>query len=116
MSAYPARSIQECNEIMTRSDMPWATEEREIKGRKLRVFKNQADSLRDFWDIAKTVGGDKEYIIYQGPDGTKERTTYAQAGVQVERVMNLLRSYGCKKGESCSLCRLRTELKSMVMS
>lgn len=73
--------------------MPWETEEKLIKGRLGRVFKNQAHSLRDFWEATR-VHGDKEYIVYQ-----QDRLTFTQSHVEVERIANFLRSRGVVKGD-----------------
>ena len=79
---------------MTGPGAVWEMETKEIGTRgMMKVFKNQAASLRDFWEGTR-VFGDKPYIIY-----LDETLTYAQTHVKVEAMAKLLQSYGVKKGD-----------------
>jgi acyl-coenzyme A synthetase/AMP-(fatty) acid ligase len=104
----------------------WETEDKEIHGRKVKVFKGLHNSLRDFWESTKVslscrkvapavrgridtsaqrrssvniqVFGAREYIIYE-----QERITYSQAHEQVKIYANLLHRRGIRKGDRVAI-------------
>jgi hypothetical protein len=47
------RSLGECHKILTGPGMPWEMEQKVIKGRKVRVYKQLPPSVRDFWLATK---------------------------------------------------------------
>lgn len=107
-NAWPFRTIPAIDQYLTSADQPWATENKVINGRPLKVFKNQHASLRDFFEVSMAAGGDKDYIVYQAANGTLERTTFAQARLEVAKIANLLRSYGCVKGDRVAIISRNT--------
>jgi acyl-coenzyme A synthetase/AMP-(fatty) acid ligase len=107
-TTWPYRTIPDIDAYLTSANQAWATERRIINGRPLKVFINQHASLRDFFEVSMAAGGDKEYIIDQGVDGKLKRTTYNKASLEVDRIANLLRSYGCVKGDRIAIISRNT--------
>lgn len=53
MSTFPVRSLEECHRMMTSPGTPWEMEEKEIRGNRLRVYKNVWPSMRFMWQTTK---------------------------------------------------------------
>lgn len=75
----------------------WETEDKVIKGRPVRVFKNLPTSLREFWEGTRAFGK-ATYIVYEG-----ESMTYAETHARVEAIAALLRSHGVGKGTAVAI-------------
>src|SRR5689334_13866611 len=91
---WPAVSIAETYRVLTAPGAPFEMEEVEIRGLKMRAYKNARTSLREIFDLGATWG-EREFIVYEG-----ERQTYAahfRAAGRLGRV--LAERFGVTKGD-----------------
>ncbi|KAM0755698.1 AMP-dependent synthetase and ligase [Meredithblackwellia eburnea MCA 4105] len=97
----PARTLAECNAILTAPGAPFELTRGLVDGRVVKHYKNlPAKSLREFWLNTK-LNGDKPYLVYED-----ERYSYAQAHKLTVQIANLLQDLGLVKGDRVSLvCR-----------
>ncbi|GAA5924007.1 class I adenylate-forming enzyme family protein [Sporobolomyces koalae] len=95
--APPRRSLQECHQILTGPGMPWEMEPKLIKGRNVRVYKQLAPSVRDFW-LASKAHGNKECIVYEN-----ERYTFEQAHDKVQHLAHVFHERGVRKGDRVAI-------------
>ncbi|SCV72538.1 BQ2448_4075 [Microbotryum intermedium] len=93
------RTSQEAMKIMTGPGMPWETEEKTIKGRTYRVYKQLPSSMREFWLATKIPFGSRKYIVYDS-----ESYTYAEAHTRVAALAALFHSRGVRKGDRIAIC------------
>ncbi|KAM0786853.1 hypothetical protein ACM66B_002279 [Microbotryomycetes sp. NB124-2] len=97
---FPARTLEECNKILTGTGMPYETTEETIRGRKTKVYKNAPPNVRAVWLNSVNVFGPKEWIVYED-----ERYTYAQGGERVNEIASMLfHRFGCRKGDRIAIC------------
>ena len=71
MGEWPAVDIAETYRILTAPGAPFEMEERVVRGRTVRAYKNARASLREIFDLGRSWG-EREFIVYEG-----ERQTYA---------------------------------------
>ncbi|MDR3506804.1 MAG: class I adenylate-forming enzyme family protein [Caulobacteraceae bacterium] len=76
---------------------PFEVEEIEVRGVRLRAFKNAPRTIRDFW-LSTAAFGDRDYLVYQD-----ERLTYAQAHQQVAAIGAWLFKQGVKPGDRVAI-------------
>ncbi len=91
---WPAVGIKETYRILTAPGMPFEMEEKVVRGRSVRVYKNALRSLREVFDLGRSWGG-REFIVYEG-----ERQTYEahfRAAGALGRILS--ERYGVKKGD-----------------
>ena len=91
---WPAVSIEETYRILTAPGMPFEMEEQTVRGRRVRVYKNALNSLREVFDLGRSWGS-REFIVYEG-----ERQTYGEhfrAAGALGRVLS--ERFGVKKGD-----------------
>ncbi|GAA5894576.1 class I adenylate-forming enzyme family protein [Sporobolomyces salmoneus] len=93
----PKRTLDECHKILTGPGMPWEMENRVIKGRKVRVYKQLPPSVRDFW-LATKAHGKKECIVYEN-----ERYSYEEAQTKVQHLASLFHQRGVRKGDRIAI-------------
>ena len=72
-------------------------EEIDVRGQKLRSYKNQPPNVRALW-MSTAQFADREYIIYQD-----ERLTYGEAHAIVASVANWLVAQGVKPGDRVAI-------------
>ena len=92
--AWPVVSIEETYRVLTAPGMPFEMEEVEVRGRRVRAYKNARSSLREIFDLGRSWG-EREFIVYEG-----ERQTYAahfRAAGALGRI--LAERYGVRKGD-----------------
>jgi long-chain acyl-CoA synthetase len=92
--SWPAVSIPETYRVLTAPGAPFEMEETEIRGLRLRAYRNARRSLREIFDMGRTWGS-REFIVYEG-----ERQTYDahfRAAGALGRV--LAARYGVRKGD-----------------
>ena len=92
--SWPAVSIAETYRMLTGPGAPFEMQETEIRGLRLRAYKNALKSLREVFDIGRSWG-EREFIVYEG-----ERQTYAahfRAASALGRA--LAERYGVRKGD-----------------
>ncbi|MBX9643603.1 MAG: acyl--CoA ligase [Novosphingobium sp.] len=71
--------------------------EEEILGHRIKTFKNQPPSVREFW-LSTIVWGDRPYLIYEG-----EVLTYAQAHAQAAALAAWLVEQGVEPGDRVAI-------------
>ncbi|KAK0243582.1 hypothetical protein EDD85DRAFT_804452 [Armillaria nabsnona] len=87
-------------DILCGPGCPHEVETRLIDGKLLKVYKNLAPTLRDFWVSAVEKNGDKTYIVFG-----RERLTYHQAFDRSVRTAGVFYTvYGIRKGDRVALC------------
>ncbi|GAA5964770.1 hypothetical protein JCM3765_002549 [Sporobolomyces pararoseus] len=96
-SLPPKRTLTECHKILTGPGMPWEMENKVIKGRKVRVYKQLPPSVRDFW-LATKAHGKKECVVYEG-----ERYTYEEAHAKVNHLASIFHQRGVRKGDRIAI-------------
>ncbi|GAA5898914.1 hypothetical protein JCM6882_004029 [Rhodosporidiobolus microsporus] len=84
----PKRTLKEVDALLTPPGSPTELEEKVIKGRRVRVYKN----------LSPSVFADKVYIVYEN-----ERLTYAEAHAKVAHVAALLHARGVRKGDRVAI-------------
>ncbi len=92
--SWPVVSIAETYRVLTGPGTPFEMEETEIRGLRLRTYKNALNSLREVFDIGRSWG-EREFIVYEG-----ERQSYGahfRAAGALGRA--LAERYGVKKGD-----------------
>ncbi|KAK0471890.1 hypothetical protein IW261DRAFT_1553475 [Armillaria novae-zelandiae] len=100
MSWTPKRSLAEAEDILCGPGCPHEVETRLIDGKLLRVYKNLAPTLRDFWVSAAEKNGDKTYIVFGS-----ERLTYRQVFDRSVRTAGIFYTiYGIRKGDRVAVC------------
>ncbi|GAA5949329.1 hypothetical protein JCM21900_005606 [Sporobolomyces salmonicolor] len=87
------RSLEECHRIMTGPGAPWEYEEKVIKGRRVKTYKQLPGSVRDFW-LATKPFANREYIVYED-----ERLTFGTADAKVRHIASLFHHRGVRKGD-----------------
>ncbi|KAK4057422.1 hypothetical protein OIO90_001491 [Microbotryomycetes sp. JL221] len=97
---FPARSLEECNKILTSPGMPYEYTFETIRGRKTRVYKNAPPNVRAVWLNSANVFANKEYLVFED-----ERYTYKQAAERVNAIVaTLYHRFGCRKGDRIAIC------------
>ncbi|PBK84947.1 acetyl-CoA synthetase-like protein [Armillaria gallica] len=100
MSWTPNRSLAEAEDILCGPGCPHEVETRLIDGKLLKVYKNLAPTLRDFWVSAVEKNADKTYIVFGS-----ERLTYRQVFDHSVRTAGIFYTvYGIRKGDRVALC------------
>ena len=82
---------------LTAPGAPFEITEVEVRGLRLRAFKNAAPSLRHFW-LGSAPHGDKDYLVYRN-----ERWTYADAHREVASVAAWLAAHGVRPGDRVAI-------------
>ncbi|GJJ14155.1 hypothetical protein Clacol_008415 [Clathrus columnatus] len=94
----PARSLEECEAIMTAPGELHELEHVIIDNRVHKAYKNLWPSLRAFWltrVTANTELHNNEYLVFEGT-----RITYGEADQIIQKLASILRQvYGVKKGD-----------------
>jgi len=91
-------SIAEATARLTAPGAPFEMEETEIRGVKLRVWKNAPGSLRDVFELTQFYA-DRTYLVYED-----ERMTYKEHYDLVSRLAHLMvNEYGISKGDRVAI-------------
>jgi long-chain acyl-CoA synthetase len=96
--AWPARSVAQSFELLTRPGAPFELEEKQVGDRRVRTYKSTFPHLRAVLEQG-LVWGDREYLVYEG-----ERLTFSahhRAVAALARV--LLAQYGVRKGDRIAI-------------
>ncbi|KAL1731658.1 hypothetical protein EV714DRAFT_248729, partial [Schizophyllum commune] len=113
MAWTPARTIAECDRLLTAPNSFAEMHQRVIDGRVLRVYTHLWPSFRAFWLECAQRHAQHEYLVFKG-----ERWTYEGAHREVLKIAGLLgQVYGVKKGDSWvgSRCaRMRAYIPSPI--
>jgi long-chain acyl-CoA synthetase len=82
---------------LTAPGAPFEIAEIEVRGARLKSFKNAPPNVRALW-LSTAAFGDRDYLVYGD-----ERLTYAQAHARVASVANWLISVGVKPGDRVAI-------------
>lgn len=82
---------------LTGPGAPFEITEVEVRGIRLKAFKNAQKNLREFW-LASAAHGDKDYLVYED-----ERWTYAEAHREVASVAHWLAANGVGPGDRVAI-------------
>ena len=94
---WPARSRAECKAILTAPGMRFEMEEVDIRGVRLRTWKNAPPNLRAIALLGQSHGA-REFVIYED-----ERMTYDAWFRAVARLAHEFHARGVKKGDRVAL-------------
>lgn len=76
---------------------PFEIQEVEVRGVRLRAYKNTPPNIRALW-LSTAAYGEREYLVYQD-----ERITYAQAHAQVNAIAAWLWDQGVRPGDRVAI-------------
>ena len=82
---------------LTAPGAPFEIVEVEVRGQKLRCYKNAFPSIREFW-LSTAQFADRPYLVYED-----ERITYAQAHEKVASIANWMFANGVKPGDRVAI-------------
>ncbi|KAI5885282.1 acetyl-CoA synthetase-like protein [Schizophyllum commune H4-8] len=95
MAWTPARTIAECDRILSAPNSFAEMHQRVIDGRVQRVYTHLWPTFRAFWLECAQRHAQHEYLVFKG-----ERWTYGDAHKEVLQIAGLLsKAYGVKKGD-----------------
>ena len=96
-AGWPAMSRQQCREMLTAPGQRFEMEEVEIRGVRLRTWKNAPPSLRAI-ALAGRAHGDSEFVVYDD-----ERITFDGWFRAVATLAHHLQELGVAKGDRVAL-------------
>ncbi|WP_374572972.1 class I adenylate-forming enzyme family protein [Phenylobacterium sp.] len=82
---------------LTAPGAPFEIVEVDVRGQKLRNFKNAPPSVREFW-LSTAAFGDRTYLVYQD-----DRITYAEAHAITASIANWLMAQGVQPGDRVAI-------------
>jgi long-chain acyl-CoA synthetase len=94
---YPALSLAEAHRRLTAPGAPFEIVETEIRGERMRVWKNAPPTLRDVLRIGRGFG-DRTFLVYEGERASFE--AFARAAVVLARE---LQAVGVGKGDRVAI-------------
>ncbi|KAI5121730.1 hypothetical protein M0805_009023 [Coniferiporia weirii] len=95
----PARSVAECDAIMTGPGRMHETELALVDGRVMRVYKHLPSNTRAFWLERCALWKGRDYVVYEN-----ERHTYGQLHERASKLASLLYTrYGVRKGDKVAI-------------
>ncbi|MFK7897014.1 MAG: class I adenylate-forming enzyme family protein [Myxococcota bacterium] len=90
-------ALREAWSEVTAEGAPFEIETIEVRGQRLRAFKNAPGSLRDVW-LASGAHAESDAIVFQD-----ERWTYAEAHASVASIANWYREQGLVSGDRIAI-------------
>jgi long-chain acyl-CoA synthetase len=94
---WPAMSVQEAHALLTGPGSPMETEEVEIRGVRMKVFKNLPPNLRSVVTVGRAFG-ERIFLVYED-----ERVSFEAFHRAVAAFAEELKSKGVKKGDRVAL-------------
>jgi long-chain acyl-CoA synthetase len=82
---------------LTAPGAPFEVVEEEVRGEKLRTYKNAPPSIREFW-LSTAQFADRDYLVY-----LDERITYREAHRQVNAIASWMFVQGVKPGDRVAI-------------
>jgi long-chain acyl-CoA synthetase len=82
---------------LTAPGAPFEVETIELRGSRIRSYKNAPPNVRAFW-LSTAAFAERDYLVYQD-----ERLTYAQAHAQVAAIANWMLSHGVQPGDRVAI-------------
>jgi len=94
----PIMSVKDAHALMTSPGTPFAMEETEVRGLKMRVWKEAKGNLREMFNVVKDHG-DNEFVVYED-----DRMTYAEFHKAATQLAHILKDqYGVQKGDRVAI-------------
>ncbi|WP_027841312.1 AMP-binding protein [Pyruvatibacter mobilis] len=94
----PIMSVADAHALMTSPGTPFAMEETEVRGLKMRVWKEAKQNLRELFSVVKDHG-DQEFVVYED-----DRMTYAEFHKAAIALSHILKDkYGVQKGDRVAI-------------
>ncbi len=94
----PIMSVKDAHALMTSPGTPFAMEEAEIRGLKMRVWKEAKKNLRELFAMAKEHG-DHEFVVFED-----DRLNYRDFHKAASALAHILKDkYGVKKGDRVAI-------------
>ena len=94
---WPAMSIADAHALLTAAGTPFETEEVEVRGVKLKTWKNSPASLRDVVEASR-AHGEKIFLVYED-----ERVSFEAFYRAVSALSREFASKGVKKGDRIAI-------------
>ncbi|KZS88686.1 acetyl-CoA synthetase-like protein, partial [Sistotremastrum niveocremeum HHB9708] len=95
----PARSLEECQKLLTAPGSLLELDTVVINGRKTTVWKNLWPNLRAYWMLYGKTWSAREYVVFEN-----ERYTYGQMFEKSSKLASMLREvYGVRKGDRVAI-------------
>ena len=94
---WPAMSIADAHALLTAAGTPFETEEVEVRGVKLKTWKNSPASLRDVVEASR-AHGEKIFLVYED-----ERVSFEAFYRAVSALSREFASKGVKKGDRVAI-------------
>jgi long-chain acyl-CoA synthetase len=94
---FPALSLTDAHALLTRPGSPFEIEERDIRGIRMRVWKNAPPSMRELFLLARGHG-EKTFVVYRD-----ERVSYEEFARAALAIADALQRAGVKKGDRVAI-------------
>src|ERR1700761_1861462 len=91
------RELERAWQELTATGAQFEIAEIEVRGQRLRSYRNAQPSVREFW-LSTREFADREYLVYQG-----ERITYREAHSQTAAIAAWLFAQGVKPGDRVAI-------------
>ncbi|HRD27080.1 MAG TPA: AMP-binding protein, partial [Caulobacter sp.] len=82
---------------LTAPGAPFEIAEIEVRGARIRSFRNAPPSVREVW-LSTLPFGERDYLVYED-----ERITYGEAHRQVASIANWMMAHGVKPGDRVAI-------------
>jgi long-chain acyl-CoA synthetase len=97
LKSFPAVSLAQATAVLTRPGSPFEMEDRDIRGVRMRVWKNAPPTMRELFLLARAHGG-KTFIVNRG-----ERVTYEAFARAAVAIADALQQAGVRKGDRVAI-------------
>jgi long-chain acyl-CoA synthetase len=94
---FPAVTLAQANAMLTGPGSPFEIEEREIRGVRLRVWKNAPPTMRELF-LSSRAHGRRTFLVYRG-----ERASYEDFARAALAIAAALQRAGVKKGDRVAI-------------
>jgi long-chain acyl-CoA synthetase len=94
---FPAISLAQAHALLTRPGSPFEMEERDIRGVRMRVWKNAPPTMREVFLLAR-AHGNKTFVVYRD-----ERVSYEDFARAALAIAEALQQAGVKKGDRVAI-------------
>jgi long-chain acyl-CoA synthetase len=94
---FPAISLAQANALLTRHGSPFEMEERDIRGVRIRVWKNAPATMREVFLLARRHAG-KTFVVHRD-----ERSSYEDFARAALAIAEALQQAGVRKGDRVAI-------------
>jgi long-chain acyl-CoA synthetase len=94
---FPVMSVAQANALLTAPGSPFEIEEREIGGRRMRVWKNAPPTLREVFLLGRSFA-DRTFVVYR-----HERANYEEFCRAALAIAEALQNSGVQKGDRVAI-------------